>query len=242
MTMPATHHAPAPRALAPARRHLLLGAGTLCGAVVLGGGTALAAPPTLRKGDRGAAVTTVQKRLNSLGYWCGTPDGHFGELTRQAVYALQKVGRLGRDGVMGPKTRSAMDRGIRPKARTTSGTAFEIDLARQLLICVSKGRVTYILNTSTGNGERYYSGGRWKTARTPRGTFSIYTSHRSGWQTGPLGRMYRPSYFRGGYAIHGSSSIPPYPASHGCARISVSSSDMLWRGSWFTNGRTVTVY
>ena len=31
--------------------------------------------------------------------------------------------------------------------------------------------------------------------------------------------MYYPSYFVGGYAIHGSPSVPRYPVSHGCIRI-----------------------
>ena len=39
---------------------------------------------------------------------------------------------------------------------------FEVDLDRQLLIATAHGRLYYILNTSTGSGERYYSGGRWK--------------------------------------------------------------------------------
>ena len=31
--------------------------------------------------------------------------------------------------------------------------------------------------------------------------------------------MYHPSYFSSGYAVHGSESVPAYPASHGCVRI-----------------------
>jgi lipoprotein-anchoring transpeptidase ErfK/SrfK len=40
--------------------------------------------------------------------------------------------------------------------------------------------------------------------------------------------MYRPNYFYGGYALHGSSSVPAYPASHGCVRITVPAMDRLW--------------
>jgi lipoprotein-anchoring transpeptidase ErfK/SrfK len=28
--------------------------------------------------------------------------------------------------------------------------------------------------------------------------------------------MWRPNYFYGGYALHGSTSVPTYAASHGC--------------------------
>ncbi|MDP8987655.1 MAG: L,D-transpeptidase family protein, partial [Actinomycetota bacterium] len=35
-----------------------------------------------------------------------------------------------------------------------------------------------------------------------------------------LGKLYNPVYFTGsGIAIHGSTSVPTYPASHGCVRI-----------------------
>ena len=228
--------------LAPSRRTLLLGVGTLGAGLTLGTGAADAARPKLRKGSRGSSVTTLQKRLNSLKYWCGSADGSFGHLTQQAVFALQKAAGLGRDGVVGPKTYAALDAGKIPSRRITSGRGFEVDLSRQLLIATADGRLHYILNTSTGSGKRYYSGGRWKTATTPKGDFRMYSLHSSGWQNGPLGNLYRPGYYDRGWAIHGSTSIPTYPASHGCCRISVGATDMLWKASWFVKGRRVLIY
>ena len=46
-----------------------------------------------------------------------------------------------------------------------------------------------------------------------------------GWETGPLGSLYNSQYFNGGIAIHGSRSVPAYPASHGCVRISMSAAE-----------------
>ncbi len=201
-----------------------------------------AARPLLKKGVRGGAVRDLQNRLNGLGYWTGKADGSFGHLTQQAIYALQKVAGLKADGVVGPKTWSALDRKVRPKARTTQGRAFEVDLNRQILLGIASGRLRYIFNTSTGSGERYYSGGRWKTATTPKGNFSMYSFHPNGWQKGPLGSLYRPGYYYKGWAIHGATSIPPYPASHGCARISTGAADMLWATEWFNRNRKVLVY
>jgi lipoprotein-anchoring transpeptidase ErfK/SrfK len=40
-----------------------------------------------------------------------------------------------------------------------------------------------------------------------------------GWDKSPLGQLYQPYYFNGGIAVHGYSSVPTTPASHGCARI-----------------------
>jgi peptidoglycan hydrolase-like protein with peptidoglycan-binding domain len=158
------------------------------------------------------------------------------------VFALQKAAGLGRDGVVGPKTWAALDAGTIPSRKIKSGRGFEVSLSRQLLIATAHGKLYYILNTSTGSGKRYYSGGRWKTATTPKGDFSMYSLYSSGWQSGPLGNLYRPGYYDRGWAIHGSNSIPTYPASHGCSRISVAAADMLWSRNWFRKGRRVLIY
>ena len=39
------------------------------------------AATTLRVGDQGASVKTLQQQLNQLGYDCGAPDGIFGQRT-----------------------------------------------------------------------------------------------------------------------------------------------------------------
>ncbi|KGN34169.1 endopeptidase [Knoellia sinensis KCTC 19936] len=220
----------------------------VAGAGLLGLATAGASPahaatrPSLRKGSTGAHVVALQQRLNALTYWCGTADGNFGHLTQQAVWALQKVAHVSRDGVVGPTTWGLLDRGVKANPRTTSGTIIECDISENVLMLVSGGRLKYTLNTSTANGKRYYSRGSWKTAHTPRGRFSIYWRYTSGWQNGSLGRMWLPAYFKGGYAIHGSTSIPPYPASHGCLRVSTSAMSKLYRESWPIVGRRVYIY
>ena len=196
----------------------------------------------LQRGHTGADVVALQKRLGALSYWCGTADGGFGHLTQQAVWALQKVGGVARTGKVGVAEQGLLSRGVRAKPRSTSGHAIEVDLKRQIVICEINGATDLILNTSTGNGVRYYSRGMWRTAYTPTGTFSIYSRYLSGWQSGPLGAMWRPSYFRGGWAIHGSTSIPPYPASHGCARVSTKAMDLLYARGWPAIGRRVWIY
>ena len=59
---------------------------------------------SLVRGDSGPKVLALQQRLKELGYWLGAPDGSFGSLTQQAVWAFQKSAGLRRDGVVGPKT------------------------------------------------------------------------------------------------------------------------------------------
>jgi len=47
-------------------------------------------------------------------------------------------------------------------------------------------------------------------------------------------------YFTGGYAIHGTPSVPPYPASHGCVRIPMWVAPQL--SATASHGETVYVY
>ncbi|MEQ8718709.1 MAG: L,D-transpeptidase family protein [Acidimicrobiales bacterium] len=172
-------------------------------------------------GDEGETVRRLQERLAELGYWVGPEtDGRFGELTEQAVMAFQKVEGLHRDGIAGAATLAALDTAQRPTAGTesTPGTVVEVDLARQVLFVVRDGSVVEIFNTSTG------SGGEWVT-RT--GRFEVFREV-DGTDFGPLGALYRPKYFDGGIAVHGSPEIPGFPASHGCARVHDAVMDHLW--------------
>jgi peptidoglycan hydrolase-like protein with peptidoglycan-binding domain/cell wall-associated NlpC family hydrolase len=59
--------------------------------------------PTLRRGDSGEAVITLQKLLNANGANLAT-DGTFGQLTASAVEWYQRGHGLTVDGVVGPKT------------------------------------------------------------------------------------------------------------------------------------------
>jgi lipoprotein-anchoring transpeptidase ErfK/SrfK len=198
--------------------------------------------PTLRRGSSGAAVRTLQNRLQSLGYWTGGPaDGQFGALTEQAVFALQKTAGLTRSGVAGPQTWAALAKGVRPTARSKKGHVIEVDLKHQVLKLVNNGKVTSILNTSTGSGRRYVSQGATHVARTPAGHFHI-SRQVNGWRHAPLGLLWRPKYFNGGIAIHGYSSVPAYPASHGCVRVSMAAANWLWNTGKDPLGTAVWVY
>lgn len=196
---------------------------------------------TLRSGVKGSAVREAQLRMKALGYWVGPTDGQFGSQTQQAVLAMQKTAGSPRTGVIGRVERNILTAGIRPQARTTTGSTLEIDLKRQLLLVVVSGRTRWAFNTSTGSGLYYYQDGVRHRATTPRGHFSV-TRQIDGPRVSPLGLLYRPKYFVGGYAVHGSSSIPAYPASHGCVRVSNSAINYLWASGLMPIGRRLWVY
>jgi lipoprotein-anchoring transpeptidase ErfK/SrfK len=191
--------------------------------------TTVPGPPTYRSGDRGPEVADLQQRLRDLNFWVPAADGHFGSLTQQAVMAFQKHAGLSRDGVAGPATLAALE-SASPVVAREGGDHLEIDLARQLLIVV-RGDRTLAFNTSTGA-----SG--W---RTPPGRFRV-DREIDGVRKAPLGDLYRPKYFNGGIAVHGSPSIPGQPASHGCARLHDAAVDLLWAEGLMPVGTPVWVY
>ncbi|MFC8733001.1 peptidoglycan-binding protein [Luteimicrobium sp. NPDC057192] len=199
----------------------------------------------LRSGDHGAKVETLQRRLLELGYWLPSADGNFGPSTQQAVWALQKAAGLNRDGVVGKKTQKALDRGVRPAAQTHHGHVIEVDLGKQLVLIVDDGHVGTILNASSGSGRPFKDkDGHQYVAHTPTGTYrmgrqydGMYTSNLG------LGTMWRPKFFNGGIALHGLGfDVPPYPASHGCVRISNPAMDWVWSTNKAPQGTVVTVY
>jgi lipoprotein-anchoring transpeptidase ErfK/SrfK len=98
----------------------------------------------------------------------------------------------------------------------------EINLSRQRLSVVdSSGRVVKTLPVSSGSGKWFTSQGRTRRAITPTGRFTVVRKI-AGWHKSPLGMLYYPNYITEGVAIHGSRSVPPRPASHGCIRIPMS--------------------
>ena len=165
-------------------------------------------------------VLKLQERLAELGYDVGTPDGKWGARTTYSLMAFQKVEGLIVDGQDGPQTQAALATASPPGPMLPGGspTRIEIDVARQVLFHWVGGRLARILPVSTGNNEHYCVDGECSVAVTPGGSFRIGRK-AAGLEVAPLGELWWPMYFNGGIAIHGSPSVPAYPASHGCIRI-----------------------
>ena len=166
------------------------------------------------------SVLKLQERLAELGYDIGTPDGKWGARTTYSLMAFQKVEGLSVDGQDGPQTQAALATASRPGPMLPGGasTRIEIDVARQVLFHWVNGSLARILPVSTGNNEHYCVDGECSVAVTPGGSFRIGRK-APGLEVAPLGELWWPMYFNGGIAIHGSPSVPAYPASHGCIRI-----------------------
>ena len=199
-------------------------------------------------GEEGAHVRAVQEKLTALGYWMGPIDGRAGALMAQAVMAFQKYNGMPRSGVADQATVDAINIAAPPRARTTAGNVVEIDKPRQILFIVRDGRTVAVFNASTGSNVPFrerVEGGRIATgsAVTPEGRFSIIRELPNGWRISDLGRLWRPKYFTNtGIAVHGATSVPAQPASHGCTRVSVAAMDHIWATNLMPRGISVWVY
>lgn len=198
-------------------------------------------------GSRGDEVLALEKRLTELRYDIGKLDRLYDQQTRQGVLAFQKYNQLLRTGTYTLETQKALH-----KAETPTGhhpelglPRIEIDITRQILLFFDEKGLNSVVAVSSGTDEKYCEISKKSgkkvcgVATTPRGTFSIQ-SRIPGWRESDLGKLYNPLYFNGGFAIHGSPSVPAYNASHGCVRISVATS--LWFYNAIQNGTPVIVF
>lgn len=183
----------------------------------------------LKVGSKGAEVSALEQRLSDLKYLVGKVDGSFDANTRHGLIAFQKVEGLGRTGVGDAPTMARLATASTPVPKFASpADHLEVDIPKQTVYVVRGGAVSAILPTSTGTNKNFTADGRTRRAITPNGRFTI-TRKINGMRISPLGELYKPSYFNGGIAFHGSGSVPTSPASHGCVRLPMGFAD------WFFN-------
>jgi peptidoglycan hydrolase-like protein with peptidoglycan-binding domain len=186
--------------------------------------SAAATARTLKEGMSGSDVLALQHRLWGLHYWPGPKiDGRFTHDVTEAVWAFQAINGLKEDGVVGPATAAALAHPKAYKAQYPHGpaTRVEVNINKNVQVLVLyKNNGPYLISHVSSGGGYYYCGkSGCGYAITPTGTYTLH-SFIKGWVQVPLGEMYNPVFFiRTAYAIHGDTSVPVYPASHGCIRI-----------------------
>jgi len=186
--------------------------------------------PRLSLGARGVAVSQLGDQLRRLRY-AAPSGGAFDGRMLDAVYAFQKVHDLSRTGVVDARFWRALSSPRMPSPRFEQPAAhIEVNKGLQVLYIVRGSRLALIVPISTAGVAGTF---------TPVGTFAVYRKV-VGFDPSPLGTLYDPLYFTGGYAIHGNPSVPPYPASHGCVRIPMWVAPLLYRTVPY--GETVYVY
>ena len=181
-------------------------------------------------GARGTKVTLLQRGLVKLGF--ATPvTGYFDSLTANGVNAFRKTNEMGRDGYATTSVYAMVLRGhgaykLRYPNSGTHGKHVEFDWSRQVLVLADRGRPYRVYHTSSGSPV------------TPT-VFGSYRFYRQDYGTNAKG-MVHSSYFIGGYAIHGYSSVPNFPASHGCLRVPIPSALSIF--NWIDIGDPIYTY
>jgi peptidoglycan hydrolase-like protein with peptidoglycan-binding domain len=74
----------------------------------------------LRRGSSGSAVTNLQQRLKTAGYYNGPLTGYYGSLTEAAIIQFQRAKGLVPDGVAGSTTLSALGSARTPTSPNNS--------------------------------------------------------------------------------------------------------------------------
>ena len=104
---------------------------------------------TLRKGDGGNDVKTLQSLLNELGFDSGEADGMFGAKTEQGVERFQAFAGLDADGIYGPLTHAAL--------MAEADTDAEEEPAE------------------TGERVQVFASGRWNVRKGPSTSYGVIT-------------------------------------------------------------------
>jgi peptidoglycan hydrolase-like protein with peptidoglycan-binding domain len=200
---------------------------------------------TLKEGMKGDDVRRVQEQLAALKFDPGPVDGIFGQATKQAVWAFEKLvmqtPRKRATGEVTPSTWVIMQSSVQitPRRQADSPSHVEIYLPEQVMIVFKGPEVMLVTHISSGSNEQWCeevtidpgeegntTGKQIKMgicgdAVTPPGIFYFY-NRKQGMRESKLGTMYNPVYFNYGIAVHGAILVPLEPASHGCVRIPMS--------------------
>ncbi len=186
---------------------------------------------TLSAGSSGPDVRGLRNRLAELHVRVPPASAMFSYELRDSVVAFQKAYGLDRTGSVDTATWRALGRVslIEPRYRGPE-LHIEVDKTRQILMVVRDGQVSTVLPVSSG-----------ATGNTPEGKFEIRWKALATTTWLGSGILYRTmTFYENSVAIHGWSSVPEYPASHGCVRIPIWTADWLYNQS--SVGETVYVY
>lgn len=180
-----------------------------------------------RKLGKGGITALFNRSLQARGFHTGTGGRRVTLGTRLAIKAFRKTNGMGRS----MKYRRSVFRKLLKgrgafNPRYTDGRHVEVDLSRQVMSLIEGDTPKHTFHISSG------------AASTPtiRGKYTFYR-REAGYNNV---RMYYSVYFQGGYAIHGYSGVPNYPASHGCVRNPIPFSRFIY--NWVNIGMPIYVY
>jgi hypothetical protein len=217
----------------------------------------LLTPLTVAADGSSASVQEAQTIMTKFGIPTGTVDGYYGPNTARGLCAARQMAgytpnRNNVDSALLAKMRSwnktygnlqAM-----PAPKLDGRTTYLLVLQKcQAILYVANGKYSRVMATSTGMNASQSDDG--KDHRTPTNKSYLLGYTQRGWSCSTLypegcshhpgvgmnsgvsdyGNMYNKRAVVGDVFVHGSTSVPPHPASHGCIRVTVADSDWMFK-------------
>lgn len=208
-------------------------------------------PPPAGFDNRRAAsadpkVKQAQEILSGFGIPTGAVDGYWGPETARGVCAFRRIAGIGtsRDP-LDTKTLNTLvsyDRKYRylrdiPAADYLGKHTYLVaQQTCQTIFYVEDNHYRRVFPTSTGVSGHRTPNGHYSLGSTLKGWYcsTLYPegcrNHTEGFfaSVSPYGNMYNPRQVVGDIFVHGSMSVPAYPASHGCVRLVVNDADWMY--------------
>jgi lipoprotein-anchoring transpeptidase ErfK/SrfK len=183
--------------------------------------------PNLGRRDHNVDVRLFNRLLVKQGYFT-THGKSYSAKTGLAVMAFRKVNGMHRsfNATPGIFKKLAAGRGAFRLHHPGAGKHVEVDISKQVMVLANHREPQHTFHVSTGA----------PATPTIRGHYRFYMRQPGFNSHG----MYYSVYFRGGYAIHGYRSVPPFPASHGCVRNPIPESKFIY--DWVKLGMSIYTY
>lgn len=204
-----------------------------------------------------STVRAAQSKLNNFGIHAGPADGYHGPKTGRALCTFRWIsGMKAHRGKLDTATynklnayKSQLGYITNLKAGKFRGESTYIYVSKtcQTMIYVEHQKIRRVINVSTGKKGHETPNTVRRLGSTQKGwsCSTLYPESCRKQHTGvnkkysDVGNMYNKRYVKGAIYLHGSNSVPTYPASHGCIRVSVWDSDWMYKhvGNRDTGGR-----
>ena len=183
--------------------------------------------PSLHSGSKGKSVRLFNRLLDKEGY-VPSNGRRYSSRTGRAVLAYRKVHGMARitRATAGIFKTLADGRGAYKLKHPRAGKHAEVSIGRQVLVLADKGKAQRTYHVSTGAPGTPSDRGHFRFYRRQPGYNSL--------------RMYMSVYYNRGEAVHGYSSVPKGPASHGCIRTPISDAVSIY--NWVRLGMSIYVY
>ena len=173
----------------------------------------------------------IQQRLLDLGFWTQRRRRRLRPHHQPGGDGVPEVQRARRRPATSTRTTADALTDARCRAHGQPTPARSSRSTRTASCCSSSsdGRTAWVFNTSTGSGQPYEEDrpeearrGRRPASRSRRNGLHTINRERAGGLVGGRPRQDLParSTSSAAMAVHGFNSVPNYPASHGCVRVS----------------------